>query len=73
MNKVIIRTREDELTRQMYLFGHDSAIWFMDSLESGAYGKDWNSCVYSSTIYENIKCLVKLNKNGTISACVFSK
>ena len=73
MKKVIIRTREDELTRRMYLFGHDSAVWFMDDLESGTYGKDWSSCVYTSTLNKNVKCLVTLNKNDTISICVFSQ
>ena len=72
MNKVIIRTREDELTTGMYIYGNGCAIRFIRDLGLEAYGKDWESCVYSDES-KGMKALVKINKNGTISVCVFSK
>lgn len=71
MNKVIIRTREAELTSLMYRFGHNCALQFIDSVEREEYGKGWDSCAYSSKAH-NMSCWVKLNKTGTISACVFN-
>lgn len=73
MKKVIVRTREDELTSKMYRFGHDCALQFIDSVEREQYGKDWNSCAYSSGGNINMTCWVEMNKKGTVSACVFNK
>ena len=70
MKKVIIRTREDELTTDMYYFGTNCAKQFIEDLELETHGKDWNDCLYQSDDY---KGLAKLNKNQTISVCVFSK
>lgn len=72
MNKVIIRTREDELTNIMYRFGNDCAMQFIDSVEREEYGKDWESCSYSNADY-SLSCWVQLLKSGNISACVFTK
>ena len=72
MNKVIIRTREKELTRNMHSFGNNCAKQFLDSLESGQYGKGWESCSYSNHDY-SLSCWVQLLKSGNISACVFTK
>ena len=72
MKKVIVRTREDELTSIMYRFGHNCALQFIDSSEREQYGKDWNSCSYSTVEYK-MSCWVQINKNGTVSACVFNK
>lgn len=72
MKKVIIRTREDELTSIMYRFGHNCALQFIDSLEREQYGDDWDSCSYATADY-SMSCWVKINKNGTVSACVFNK
>ncbi len=69
MKKVIIRTREDELTSLMYRFGHDCALQFIDSAEREQYGEDWNSCLYSINDY-SMSCWVEINKNGTVSVCV---
>lgn len=70
MKKVIIRTRENELTSLMCRFGHNCALQFIDSVEREEYGKDWNSCGYSN---DSFSCYVQINKNGTVSACVFNK
>ena len=72
MKKVIIRTREDELTKRMFKFGNDCALQFINSVERKQYSPDWSSCVYSNSV-SPIKCLVTLSKSGTVSACVFSK
>lgn len=71
MKKVIIRTREDELTTSMYIYGNGCAIRFIRDLGLETYGKGWESCFYSNES-KGLKCLVKININGTISACVFS-
>lgn len=70
MKKVIVRTREDELTSIMYRFGHDCALQFIDSVEREQYGKDWDSCSYTNADY-SFSCWVQMLKSGTISACVF--
>lgn len=72
MKKVIIRTREDELTVAMYRFGNNCAKQFIDSVEREEYGKDWNECSYLNENYK-MSCWVKINKSGTVSACVFNK
>jgi hypothetical protein len=72
MNKVIIRTREDELTNKMYIYGNGCAIRFIRDSELETYGKNWDSCVYSNE-QKGMKALVKINIAGTISVCVFSK
>ena len=70
MNKVIIRTREDELTTEMYYFGTSCLKSFMIDLENETYGKDWKDCAYSNDWFSG---WAQINKNGTISVCVFSK
>ena len=70
MKKVIIRTREDELTTDMWLFGYSCANSFISDLKKETYGKDWKDCAYSNDYYSG---WAQLNKNGTISVCVFSK
>ena len=72
MNKVIIRTREKDLTRNMYRFGDNCAKQFLDSLEANEYGEDWESCSYANYDY-SLSCWVQLLKSGNISACVFTK
>lgn len=72
MKKVIVRTKDDELTLLMYRFGHNCALQFIDSVEREQYGKDWDSCGYSAADHK-MSCCVKINKNGTVSACVFNK
>lgn len=72
MKKVIVRTREEELTFDMYRFGNDCALQFIDSVEREQYGKGWDSCSYSTNDYK-MSCWVQINKGGTISACVFNK
>lgn len=72
MKKVIVRTREDELTSLMYRFGHDCALQFINDVERERYGKDWSDCMYTSP-RSALRCWVTLNKNGTVSACVFSE
>jgi len=72
MNKVIIRTREDELTNIMYRFGSECASEFIYSVERKQYGDDWCDCMYGSAD-NSLSCWVKMSKSGTISACVFNK
>tara|TARA_R110000823_G_scaffold216337_1_gene345926 strand:- start:1754 stop:1981 length:228 start_codon:yes stop_codon:yes gene_type:complete len=72
MNKVIIRTREDELTTRMFKFGNDCALQFINSVEREQYGPDWSDCMYTNAV-SPLKCWVTLSKSGTVSACVFSK
>lgn len=71
MKKVIVRTREDELTSRMYRFGHDCALQFINSVEREQYGKDWCDCIYTNSATA-LKCWVTLSKSGTVSACVFN-
>ena len=70
MKKVIIRTREDELTRAMHRFGNQCSMQFLDSVESEEYGKDWCDCMYTS-VCGKYSCWITLSKSGTVSACVF--
>ena len=70
MNKVIIRTREDKLTTSMYLFGTSCAKSFINDLDKEIYSKDWKDCAYSNDDYS---AWANINKNGTISVCVFSE
>ena len=70
MNKVIIRTREDELTTDMWHFGCLCANSFIRDLKNETYGADWKDSIYSKDCYDGY---TKINKNGTISVCVFSK
>ena len=70
MKKVIIRTREDELTNDMWLFGINCAKSFIDDLNKEAYGSDWKDCGYSNNYFS---ACANLNENGTISVCVFNK
>ena len=70
MNKVIIRTREDELTTAMWHFGWLCVNSFIRDLKNETYGADWKDCAYSTDYYSG---WTKINKNGTISVCVFSK
>ncbi len=72
MKKVIIRTRNDELTRVMHRFGNQCAMQFLDSVEAETYGKDWCDCLYTSND-DSMSYWVKLSKSGTVSACVFTK
>lgn len=69
MKKVIIRTREDELTYKMYSFGNSCAQAFINDLEQETYGKGWKDCAYSNDWFSG---WAQLNKNQTISVCVFS-
>ena len=70
MKKVIIRTREDELTTDMYFFGTNCAKAFINDLEQETYGKNWKDCAYSNDEFSG---WTQLNKNQTISVCVFNK
>lgn len=70
MNKVIIRTREKELTTNMWLFGSSCANSFIKDLDKQTYGSDWKDCAYSNSTYSG---WAAINKNGTISVCVFTK
>tara|TARA_R110000772_G_scaffold140168_1_gene249308 strand:+ start:1816 stop:2037 length:222 start_codon:yes stop_codon:yes gene_type:complete len=70
MKKVIIRTREDELTTDMYYFGTNCAKSFIQDLEKETYGKDWKDCAYGN---DDFSGWAQINKSGTISVCVFSK
>ena len=62
MKKVIIRTREQELTSSMYQFGSLCARSFIRDLE--------DDCLYQN---DHFKGIAKLSKSGTISVCVFTK
>ena len=70
MKKVIIRTHEKELTSEMWNFGYYCANSFISDLKKQTYGSDWKSCAYSN---DNYTGWVNINKNGTISVCVFSE
>ena len=70
MKKVIIRTREDEITSDMWLFGTNCARSFINDLNKQTYGSDWKDCGYSNDCFSG---WANLNKNGTISVCVFNK
>ncbi len=70
MKKVIIRTREDELTTDMYYFGTNCAKHFIEDLEKETHGPDWKDCVYSNNEFSGCAWL---NKNQTISICVFNQ
>ena len=72
MKKIIIRTREYELTRAMHRFGNQCVMQFLDSVEANEYGNDWCDCMYGSGDGK-LSCWVKLSKSGTVSACVFTK
>jgi len=48
MKKVIIRTREGELTDDMWLFGINCAKSFVSDLKKEAYGSDLRDCGYSN-------------------------
>jgi hypothetical protein len=69
MKKVIIRTHEDELTINMWNFGHSCANAFIKDLKRETYGIGWNSCGWVSDYF---KAYAYINKNGTISVCVSS-
>ena len=70
MKKVIIRTREDELTNSMWFFGNSCAKAFIRDLDKETYGPDWKDCAYSNDDYSG---WAQINKNGTISVCVFCR
>ena len=70
MKKIIIRTREDELTTDMWHFGYSCANSFIRDLKNETYGDDWKDCAYSNDYYSG---WTKINKSGTISVCVFNK
>ncbi len=72
MKKVIVRTRENELTKTMYRFGNDCALQFIEDVEREKYGKDWCDCMYGNQD-GSLSCWVKISKAGTVSACVFTK
>ena len=70
MKKVIIRTRDDELTSDMWQFGCSCATVFISDLSKDTYGSEWKGCGYSNDYFS---ACVSINKNGTISVCVFSE
>ena len=70
MKKLIIRTREEQLTPNMMLFGYSCANSFLKDLNKNIYGKDWHSCAYVNDA-EGLSCYAELNKTGTVSVCVF--
>ena len=72
MKKVIVRTREDELTVVMARFGNNCAMTFIKDLDKNRkqISDDWDSCAYSN---DYMSCWVKISKSGTVSACVFNK
>ena len=67
MNKVIIKARKGELTKELFKFGCDALDWFKSDLDSEKYGKDWNSCAYG---YREFNGVAQLNKSGSITITV---
>ena len=57
MNKVIIKSRKGELTKELFEFGCKALDWFNSDLFSGVYGEDWNSCHYG---YQGKDAITKL-------------
>ena len=67
MNKVIIKSRKGELTKELFKFGCQALDWFKSDLSSEKYGKDWNSCGYG---LGGLYAITKLNKSGSITITV---
>ena len=67
MNKVIIKSMEGELTKELLEFGCLALDWFKSDLASGKYGAEWDSCHYG---YQGKDAITKLNKSGTITITV---
>jgi len=67
MNKVIIKTKQGELTNELWDFAVQCLWWFKSDLLNETYGKDWDSCVYG---LGNLHALTKLNKSGSITITV---
>lgn len=67
MNKVIIKTRKGELTKELFEFGCEALDWFKSDLLKGEFGEDWNSCHYG---YQGLHAVTKLNKSGSITITV---
>ena len=67
MNKVIIKARKGELTRELLDFAYTALKWFRADLDSGKYGDDWDSCGYG---YQEMYAITKLNKSGSITITV---
>ena len=67
MNKVIIKARKGELTKEYFEFGCQALDWFKSDLLSGRYGEDWNSCHYG---YQGKDAITTLNKSGSITIVV---
>jgi hypothetical protein len=54
----------------MWHFGYSCANSFIRDLNNETYGKDWKDCAYSNDWFSG---WAQINKNGTVSVCVFSK
>ena len=67
MKKVIIKTKEGELTKELFDFGCLALDWFKSDLASEKYGVGWDSCHYG---YQGKDDITKLNKSGTITITV---
>ena len=67
MNKVIIKSRKGELTKEMFSFGCQALDWFKSDLDSEKYGKEWDSCHYG---LGSMDAVTKLNKSGSITITV---
>ena len=67
MNKVIIKAKKGELTKELFEFGCKALDWFKSDLLSGEYGEDWNSCGYG---YRDNYAITKVNKSGSITITV---
>jgi len=67
MQKVIIKVKKGELTKELFDFGCKALDWFNSDLISEKYGADWNSCHYG---YQGMDAITKLNKSGSITITV---
>ena len=67
MNKVIIKSREGDLTADMFNKGVIFMNYFKLDLASCKYGDGWDSCHYQSGDFHAI---TKLNKSGSITITV---
>lgn len=72
MKKLIIRTRNQDLTPAMLEFGNDCANTFIKAKALNTYGDDWCSCIYTFKS-KGLSCLVELRKSGTLSVLVISE
>jgi hypothetical protein len=72
MEKVIIRTRGQELTTAMLSFGNSCVENFIKHKRLNTYGDDWKDCAYGNDTL-GLSGWAQLSKSGTLSVLVISK